>query len=79
MYTSTQLIPPSKTLLEGENNMRSGVSHVREATCFFKNFSLDSKSDCARPLTVTNESPGIQFAEFEFLDVKMCLFVMHKV
>lgn len=45
MYTLTQLIPLSKTLLEEENSMQSDMSNVKEALCFFKNLSLDSNND----------------------------------
>lgn len=52
MYTLTQLIRLSKTLLE-EENMQSDMSNVKEALFFFKNLSLDSKNECARPVAIT--------------------------
>lgn len=70
MYTPAQLIPLSKTLLEVENNMHSGVSHVKEAPCFFKNFSLDSRNDSTRPLAVTTELSDIHFEELELVSVE---------
>uniref|UniRef100_A0A7N8WR66 DENN domain containing 2A n=1 Tax=Mastacembelus armatus TaxID=205130 RepID=A0A7N8WR66_9TELE len=55
MHISAQLIPPSRTLVESENNMQNSVSHVKEAPCFFRSFILDRKNDCARLFAVTNE------------------------
>ena len=80
MYTSTRLIPLSKTLLAVENNIQSGVSHVRDVLCFFfKSFSLDSKNDCARPLAITNQSSRIYLRIKNFLDVEMCILVKSKI
>lgn len=63
MNTSTQLISPSTTLLEGESNIKSGVSPVKEAPCIFRDFSHDNKMDCARPSAMSAH-------EFQFLTVE---------